>query len=40
MRFQQTIRKPVTCSGVSLHSGCRVSLALLPAPLDTGIVFI
>jgi len=39
MRFQQTIRKPVTCSGVGLHSGCRVSLALLPAPLDTGIVF-
>ena len=40
MRFQQTIRKPVTCSGVGIHSGCRASLVLLPAPPDTGIVFI
>jgi len=40
MQFQQTIRKPVTCSGVGLHSGCRVSVTLMPAPLDTGIVFI
>jgi len=40
MRFQQTIRKPVTCSGVGLHSGCRVSVTLMPAPLDTGMVFI
>jgi len=40
MRFQQTIRKPVTCSGVGLHSGCRVSLTLTSAPPDTGIVFI
>ena len=40
MRFQQTIRKPVTCSGVGIHSGCRVSLTLMSAPPDTGIVFI
>ncbi|TAL08803.1 MAG: UDP-3-O-acyl-N-acetylglucosamine deacetylase [Nitrospirae bacterium] len=40
MRFQQTIRKPVTCSGVGLHTGCRVSVTLKPAPQDTGIVFI
>src|SRR2546422_3131601 len=40
MRQQQTIRKPVTCTGVGLHSGCRVSLTLTPAPPDTGIVFI
>ena len=39
MRFQQTIRKPVTCSGVGIHSGCRVSLTLLPAPPGTGMVF-
>ena len=40
MRFQQTIRKPAACSGVGIHSGCRASLLLLPAPPDTGIVFI
>lgn len=39
MRFQQTIQKPVTCSGVGIHSGCRVSLTLRPAPSGTGIVF-
>jgi UDP-3-O-[3-hydroxymyristoyl] N-acetylglucosamine deacetylase len=37
---QTTIRQPVTCTGVGLHSGCRVSLTLTPAPADTGIVFI
>ncbi len=40
MRPQQTIRRPVACTGVGLHSGCRVSLTLAPAPPGTGIVFI
>ncbi len=40
MRFQQTIRKPATCSGVGLHSGRLVSITLRPAPLETGIIFI
>src|SRR5438874_9718700 len=40
MHQQQTIRQPVTCTGVGLHSGCQVSLTLKPAPADTGIVFI
>lgn len=40
MRFQQTIRKPATCSGVGIHTGCQVSATLMPAPQDTGIVFI
>ena len=40
MRLQQTIRRPVRCTGVGLHSGGRVSLSLLPAPRDSGIVFI
>lgn len=40
MRFQQTVRKPVACSGVGIHTGCRVSVTLVPAPQDTGIVFI
>jgi UDP-3-O-[3-hydroxymyristoyl] N-acetylglucosamine deacetylase len=40
MRLQQTISRLVRCTGVGLHSGRRVSLALLPAPPDAGIVFI
>lgn len=40
MRLQQTIRHRVTCTGVGLHSGSPVSLSLVPAPPDTGIVFI
>ena len=36
---QQTIEKSVHCSGVGLHSGCKVSLSFHPAPVDTGIVF-
>jgi UDP-3-O-[3-hydroxymyristoyl] N-acetylglucosamine deacetylase len=40
LRSQQTIRRPVTCTGVGLHSGTEVSLSLLPAPPDSGIVFI
>src|SRR5207244_8760402 len=40
MRLQHTIKRPVRCTGVGLHSGGRVSLSLLPAPRDSGIVFI
>jgi len=37
--MQKTIKKAVGVSGVGLHTGCEVSLELLPAPVDTGIVF-
>jgi len=40
MRVQQTIQRPVSCTGIGLHSGGLVSLVLLPAPPDTGIVFV
>jgi len=40
MRLQSTIKHPDTCRGVGLHSGGPVSLNLLPAPPDTGLVFI
>jgi UDP-3-O-[3-hydroxymyristoyl] N-acetylglucosamine deacetylase len=40
MRLQQTISRPVRCTGIGLHSGGRVCLSLLPAPRDSGIVFI
>src|SRR5258707_15191219 len=36
---EQTIRTPVECSGVGLHSGAPVSLRILPAGSNTGIVF-
>ncbi|MBI3476997.1 MAG: UDP-3-O-acyl-N-acetylglucosamine deacetylase [Acidobacteria bacterium] len=39
MTHEQTIRAPVTCSGVGLHSGAPVTLRILPAPAGTGIVF-
>lgn len=37
--LQQTIKKTVSISGIGLHSGNIVSLTLVPAPADTGIVF-
>jgi len=40
MRYQRTIAKAVSCSGVGLHSGKKVDLRLVPAPMDAGIVFI
>jgi UDP-3-O-[3-hydroxymyristoyl] N-acetylglucosamine deacetylase len=37
--YERTIRTPVECSGIGLHSGASVRLRLLPAPAATGIVF-
>jgi len=36
---QRTLKAPIGCVGVGLHSGSRVSLMLRPAPSDHGIVF-
>jgi len=36
---QRTLKAPIGCVGVGLHSGSRVSLTLQPAPPDHGIVF-
>src|SRR5436853_1404594 len=36
---EQTIRTAVECQGVGLHSGAAVSLKILPAPANTGIIF-
>ena len=38
-RVQQTVRRPVSCSGIGLHSGHKGILRLKPAPADHGIVF-
>lgn len=40
MNFQTTIQRPVEISGIGLHHGAPVHLRLLPAPPDTGIVFV
>jgi len=41
MHFQQrTIAKPVSCSGIGIHSGKNVNLTIKPAPSNHGIKFI
>jgi UDP-3-O-[3-hydroxymyristoyl] N-acetylglucosamine deacetylase len=39
MASQRTVRRTVTCAGIGLHSGHKVTLTLKPAPVDTGIRF-
>ena len=39
MNSQRTLRRPVSCSGIGLHSGNKVTLSLKPAPVDYGIRF-
>ena len=39
-RNQQTIKTPVTCSGVGVHSGKTVKLTIKPAPVNQGIHFV
>ena len=36
---QQTLARPAGFSGIGLHSGNKVSMTLLPAPPNTGVVF-
>src|SRR6476661_6532668 len=36
---QRTLRTIVRATGVGLHTGHKVTMALRPAPIDTGIVF-
>lgn len=37
--FQKTLKNAISCTGIGLHSGKRVSMTLHPAAADTGIVF-
>jgi UDP-3-O-[3-hydroxymyristoyl] N-acetylglucosamine deacetylase len=39
MFAQRTLRTRIGATGVGLHSGSRISMTLLPAPADTGIIF-
>ncbi|MCK4502671.1 MAG: UDP-3-O-acyl-N-acetylglucosamine deacetylase [Desulfuromonadales bacterium] len=39
MILQRTIKKPVSISGIGLHSGARINMKLRPATANTGIIF-
>ncbi len=39
LSYQHTLARPVTATGVGLHTGVPVHLRLLPAPSNTGIIF-
>lgn len=39
-RFQRTISKPVSCTGVGLHTGLESTIVFKPAPEDYGIHFV
>ncbi len=39
MNAQRTLRRAISCTGIGLHSGNKVTLALKPAPADFGIRF-
>jgi UDP-3-O-[3-hydroxymyristoyl] N-acetylglucosamine deacetylase len=39
MDSQRTLRRAVSCAGIGLHSGRKVTLSLKPAPADYGIRF-
>ncbi len=38
--YQQTIEREVTFSGIGLHTGKKVNVRIVPAPVDTGIIFV
>ncbi|MBI4688096.1 MAG: UDP-3-O-acyl-N-acetylglucosamine deacetylase [Nitrospirae bacterium] len=40
MRFQHTLRKEAFLSGIGLHTGREINMRFIPAPRNTGIVFI
>lgn len=39
MASQRTLRRTVHCAGIGLHSGQKVTMSLMPAPIDSGIRF-
>ena len=39
MHAQRTLRRPISCAGIGLHSGNKVTLSLKPASADAGIRF-
>src|SRR5687768_11350199 len=39
MHAQRTIRRSISCAGIGLHSGSKVTLSLKPAQANSGIRF-
>src|SRR5687767_12339174 len=39
MDAQRTLRRQISCAGIGLHSGNKVTLTLKPAAADSGVVF-
>jgi UDP-3-O-[3-hydroxymyristoyl] N-acetylglucosamine deacetylase len=39
-RYQYTVKKPISCCGIGLHSGKPINLTILPAEENTGVKFI
>src|SRR4029079_16286722 len=39
MHAQRTLRRSISCAGIGLHSGRKVTLSLKPASADSGIWF-
>lgn len=37
---QHTLKRPIHCTGIGLHSGSRVTMRLLPAAIESGITFV
>ncbi|USG60395.1 UDP-3-O-acyl-N-acetylglucosamine deacetylase [Sneathiella marina] len=37
--YQKTLRNSISCTGVGLHGGYLINMKLIPAPVNTGIVF-
>jgi UDP-3-O-[3-hydroxymyristoyl] N-acetylglucosamine deacetylase len=40
MSARQTLKRPITASGVALHAGVTVTMILAPAPAGQGVVFV
>ncbi len=36
---QHTLKSAISCTGIGLHSGARISITLAPGPVDGGVVF-
>lgn len=36
---QRTLKSAISCTGIALHTGRKVTMTLQPAPADTGVVF-
>jgi len=40
MMKQRTIASPVKTVGIGLHSGCKVTISIKPAPVNSGVQFV